>query len=176
MDLQATTNSVVLDPIIKRIEVDKKLIKVSIDAERLQQLLMGSETELAALVPVEPFLDINIAGQFLRSGKEVRLVIGDTEDASPNIDKRLVREIVQARHWFEDLKAGRAKGFADLARKSRCSAAHVSRRISPAFMAPDIVEKIMFGSQPLELTPERSRRLVRFPFRGMSSGPCFWAK
>jgi site-specific DNA recombinase len=163
VDQQATINTSVLDHIIKRIEVDKKLIKVSIDAEGLRGLLVGLKTELATFAPVEPTLNITIAGQFLRCGKEVRLVVGDNKVALPNIDKRLVREIVQARHWFEDLKAGRAKGIADLARKSRCSAAHVSRRISLAFMAPDIVEKIIFGSQPLELTSERIKKACPLP-------------
>lgn len=172
VDQQATTNTGVLHQIIKRIAVDKKLIKVSIDTEGLRGLLVELEIELATFAPVEPVLDINIAGQFLRCGKEVRLVIGDAKDASQNIDKRLVREIVQARCWFEELKAGRAKGIADLARKFRCSAAHVSRRISLAFMAPDIVEKIIFGSQPLELTPERLKKTCRFPSHGTSNGLC----
>jgi site-specific DNA recombinase len=163
VEQQPAANTGVLDQIIKRIEVHKKLIKVSIDAEGLRGLLVGLETELATFAPVEPILGIHIAGQFLRCGKEVRLVMGDTQDAPSNIDKRLVGEIVQARHWFEDLKAGRAKGIADLARMSKCSSAHVSRRISLAFMAPDIVEKIMSGSQPIELTPERLKKACPLP-------------
>ena len=163
VEQQPTDNTGVLDQIIKRIEVEKKSIRVSINAEKLQLMLVGMETELAAFAPAEPIIVISIAGQFLRCGKEVRLVIGETKDALPNIDKRLIREIVQARHWFEDLKADRAKSIADLARKSRCSAAHVSRRISLAFMAPDIVEKIIFGSQPLELTPERIKKVCPLP-------------
>lgn len=163
VELQPATKTGVLDQIIKRIEVDKKSIKVSIDAEKLQRLLVETEGDLAAFAPVEPVLDVKIAAQFLRCGKEVRLIIGNTTNASLNIDKRLVREIVQARHWFEDLKAGRAEGIADVARRSKCSAAHVSRRISLAFMAPDIVEKIMFGSQPLKLTPERLKKACPLP-------------
>jgi hypothetical protein len=40
---------------------------------------------------------------------------------------------------------------------------HVSRRISLAFMAPDIVEKIMSGSQSIELTPERLKKACPLP-------------
>ena len=68
-----------------------------------------------------------------------------------------------ARRWFHDLAAGRAKGIADLAHKSKCSAAHVSRRITLAFMAPDIVNKILAGRQPLELTPERLKKACPLP-------------
>lgn len=104
-----------------------------------------------------------IAGQFLRCRKEVRLVIGNDTDPHAKIDKRLVREIVQARQWFADLIAGRASGIADLARRSACNAAHVSRRISLAFLAPDITEMIVSGTQPLELTPERLKQACPLP-------------
>jgi site-specific DNA recombinase len=73
-------------------------------------------------------------------------------------DKRLIRDIIQARQWFADLVAGRAGGIADLARRSACNASHVSRRITLAVLAPDIVEMILSGTQPIDLTPERLKQ------------------
>ena len=163
VEQQPAANTGVLNLIIKCIQVDRKLIKVSINANQLQRLLVGSKVDSSNFAPIEPIVDIVIAGQFLRCGKEVRLVIGNADQASSNLNKRLVREIVQARHWFADLMACRANGIADLARRSNCSAAHVSRRISLAFLAPDIVEEIMSGTQPLELTPERLEQVCPLP-------------
>ena len=163
VEQQPSTSTGILNLIITRIEVDKKLIKASIDADHIQRLLVGPEADLSAYAPAEPVIDIKIAGQFLRCGKEVRLVIGNADQASSNLNKRLVREIVQARQWFADLTTGRATGIADLARRSNCSAAHVSRRITLAFLAPDIVEKIMSGTQPLELMPERLKQVCPLP-------------
>ena len=90
-------------------------------------------------------------------------MIGNGTDPHAKIDKRLTREIVLARQWFADLIAGRASGIADLARRSACNAAHVSRRISLAFLASDITEMIVSGAQPLELTPERLKRACPLP-------------
>jgi len=39
----------------------------------------------------------------------------------------------------------------------------VSRRISLAFLAPDIVEQIMSGTKPLEITPERLKQVCPLP-------------
>ena len=163
LEHQPTASTGIINQILRRVEVDKKLIIISVDAKQLQIILLGSESEVPAFAPAEPVVEIKIAGRFLRCGKEVRLIIenGDYRSSSPN--KRLVREIVQARQWFHDLTAGRAKGIADLAHKSKCNAAHVSRRISLAFMAPDIVENIISGTHPLELTPERLKKACPLP-------------
>ena len=106
-------------------------------------------------------VELTIAGQFLRCGKEVRLVIGNDDQAK--IDKRLLREIVQARQWFADLSLGRINSIADLARKSGCNAAYVSRRISLAFLAPDVTRLIVSGMHPLSLTPERIKQACPLP-------------
>ncbi len=52
-----------------------------------------------------------ITGQFLRCGKQVRLVIGHGSDERGQTGKRLIRDIVQARQWFAGLIAGRAIGI-----------------------------------------------------------------
>jgi site-specific DNA recombinase len=160
---QPEVSTGILSQVLSRVEVDKKLIKISVDAKHLQLILSTSDEGAAAFTPKEPIVDIRVVGQFLRCGKQVRLVIGNHEDRKSNFDKRLVREIVQSRRWFEELASGRAKGIADLSNKSNCSTAHVSRRISLAFMAPDIVARIMCGTQSLDLTPERLKKACPLP-------------
>lgn len=146
-----------------RIDVSKKTIKLTIDAAGLNNLLVPADPGSGSLEPTDnrQCVELTIAGQFLRCGKEVRLIIGNDDKA--NIDKRLLREIVQARKWFEDLSSGRASSIAELARKSGCNAAHVSRRISLVFLAPDITELIVSGTQPLTLTTERLKQACPLP-------------
>ena len=136
---------------------------MSIDIAAVHHHLVPPDHDPPQLAPAEQYFDLVIAGQFLRCGKEVRLVIGNDTESRVKIDKRLIREIVQARQWFADLVAGRASGIADLARRSACNAAHVSRRISLAFLAPDITEMIVSGAQPLELTPEHLKQACPLP-------------
>ncbi len=163
VEQQPTLRSGILNKIISRIEVSKKVIKVSIDIAAVHHHLVPPDHDSLKSAPVEQFADLIIAGQFLRCGKEVRLVIGKGDESNILIDKRLIHAIVQARQWFEDLAAGRASGIADLARRSACNAAHVSRRISLAFLAPDVNELIISGTQPLALTTERLRQACPLP-------------
>ena len=163
VEQQPTHRSGLLNKIIRRIEVNKRVIKVSIDTAAIHHHLVPANHDTPMYAPGEQYSDLVIAGQFLRCGKEVRLVIGNDTEARVNIDKRLIREIVQARRWFTDLVAGRGRGIADLAKRSACNAAHVSRRISLAFLAPDVTEMILSGTQPLELTPERLKRACPLP-------------
>jgi site-specific DNA recombinase len=163
VDQQTTRNSGILNKFVIRIDVSKKTIKLKIDAAALNNLLVPTDPGSRPLGPSDDqhCVELIIAGQFLRCGKEVRLIIGNDDKA--NIDKRLLREIVQARKWFDDLSSGRANGIAELARRSGCNAAHVSRRISLAFLAPDVTNLIVSGTQPLSLTPERLKQACPLP-------------
>lgn len=163
VDQQATRNSGILNKFVNRIDVSKKIIKLTVDAAALINLLVPAESGSDPLEPMERqhCVELIIAGQFLRCGKEVRLVIGNDDKAK--IDKRLLREVVQSRKWFEDLSSGRISSIAELARKSGCNAAHVSRRISLAFLAPHVTNLIVSGTQPLSLTPERLKQACPLP-------------
>lgn len=163
IEQQPTHGTSVLHKIVRRIEVDRKVIKVSIDLGAVYLLLVPVKGNPPQTDATEKLFDLVIAGQFLRCGKQVRLVIGSGSDDHSQIDKRLIRDIVLARQWFADLIAGRASGIADLARRSGCNAAHVSRRISLALLAPDIVEMILAGTQPVEMTPERLKQACPLP-------------
>ncbi len=162
IEQQLTRPTGILNAIIKRIDIDKKLIKLTLKAASLKCHLIPPDTKRPAHTTNKQYIELIIAGQFLRCGKQVRLIICD-DDIKPTPDTSLIREIVQAHRWFEDLSRGHASSIAELARKSGCNAAHVSRRISLALLAPDITELILSGTQPPELTPERLKRACPLP-------------
>jgi site-specific DNA recombinase len=78
-------------------------------------------------------------------------------------DECLIQVILRAQIWFDDLASGRAKSIAELARRSQLNVAHVSRRITLAFLAPKIVESIIAGTQPVSLTVERLGKASPLP-------------
>jgi site-specific DNA recombinase len=141
--------------IIDRIVVAQKTITIKVQPNRLMSLLLGRASKAEQS---EPPIEIKVFGQFIRCGKEVRLVIGQDDAKDAKVDSRLVQEIIQARQWFDDLANRRVASIADLARLSGISAPYISKKISLAFLAPGITEMIVTGTQPIRLTPEKLKR------------------
>ena len=67
------------------------------------------------------------------------------------------------RRWFTEIREGAARSVRELAASHDVDRTDVGRGISLAFLAPDIVEAIIAGRQPIELTAARLRRVRDLP-------------
>lgn len=152
-----------LRAIINRIIVNKRSISITLDANAVLARLSEINPVLSSITLEADTILIDIAAHRLRCGKQVKLVVGQVETESRKIDHRLVKLIVDARRWFEALKSGRRASIAEIARKERRQVSEVSRGISLAFLALDIVEMILRGAQPITLTPERLKACRPLP-------------
>ncbi len=95
-----------------------------------------------------------------RRGVEMRLVIDGHGPASPKADPILLKAIARARGWFDDLVTGRALSLAAIAAREGITDRYVSHLLPLAFLAPDIVEAISVGRQPVGLTVEALVRRI----------------
>ncbi|NNL17509.1 MAG: recombinase family protein, partial [Boseongicola sp.] len=118
-------------------------LTVEIDAIRLQQLV-GAELECS---PSD--LTIELPFTERRRGVEMKLVIGN---GKAEIDQSLLRNIALANDWYRRLKNG--ESFAAIATASGTSKRRVQQMVDLAFLAPDTVRDITFGTQPLGLTSD----------------------
>lgn len=98
-----------------------------------------------------------------RRGVEAKLIVGNDRDREPNRDNALISLIAQAHHWLDTLTNGEAASIADLAIHEDTDRNEISRFLPLAFLAPDIIEKILTGTQPADLTVEKLRRLGALP-------------
>jgi len=100
-----------------------------------------------------------------RRGVETKLVLHDRGSGAANagVDAALVKAIVRGRQWFEQLASGRACSFAEIARAEGVTRRYVARLIPLAFLAPDIVEKILSGAQPVDLTTDELTKRIDLP-------------
>ena len=78
-------------------------------------------------------------------------------------DEKLIRLVANTRHWFEQMTSGKANSVREIARQNDIDENDVSRFLPLAFLAPNIVETILSGKQPPELTSEKLKRLVSLP-------------
>ena len=97
-----------------------------------------------------------------RRGVETRLVVGDGQHNNL-IDPLLVPTIARAHAWFAQLASSNATTINDIAHQQNIPANEISRLLPLAFLAPDIVEAILAGRQPLELTSKHLKRFDNLP-------------
>ena len=83
-----------------------------------------------------------------------------------NPNSNLIGLLAKAQNWFEKLISGRYNGVDAIAREEMLTRHYVVQVINLAFLAPDIVHKIIRGEQPIDLG---ARRLIR-----MGSLPLGW--
>lgn len=100
-----------------------------------------------------------------RRGVETRLVLSDGETGSSDarVDPALVKAIVRARQWLEDLSSGRSQSLLRIAQAEGVSDRYVGALMPLAFLAPDIVATILAGTQPVELTTEALMKRCELP-------------
>jgi site-specific DNA recombinase len=63
----------------------------------------------------------------------------------------LIKAVVRGHAWYEKILEGRVVDPASLARESNLAPEYVRNVLGCAFLAPDIVEAILEGRQPLTL-------------------------
>jgi hypothetical protein len=146
---------------IARVSVHPDLIRIEIKLSELRRLLLGSDP-VEEGASAEATFEIAAPIQFKRRGVEAKLVIRSTS-AAANPDAKLIRLVVQAHLWIDDLVSGRAASVREIALRSSIDEGDVSRFIPLAFLAPDIVEAVLAGKQPIELTSEKLKRLTMLP-------------
>jgi site-specific DNA recombinase len=77
-----------------------------------------------------------------------------TDGPALNPDKRdvLLNAIAKSRRWIDDITSGRVKSFADIATKEKNVERHIRLLAPLAFVAPSLVQSIIDGIAPANLT------------------------
>lgn len=107
---------------------------------------------------VQTPLAIATSLSFKRRGVEAKLVVGAPRDTGSAPNEKLVTILAQAHRWFEQLVSGEAETVDQIAARENLDASDVGRTMQLAFLAPDMVEAILSGRQPVELTAQRLKR------------------
>jgi site-specific DNA recombinase len=147
-----------LSALVLRITIQTDSIRIQIRRSGLAGILAvparepadGPEEQFGFIVPI----------QLRRRGVGTKLVIQTPRDRSSPADTKLVSLLANAHRWVDDLAKGRAVSVRDLAQQNGRDPSEVSRILPLAFLAPDIVDAILDGRQPVDLTPHQLKRLV----------------
>ena len=130
--------------LIDRIDIAPGRVAISLNAQHLSALFDLKESEINS----EP-LAFKLPFQTRKRGVETKLIIGHVE---PETDSTLIRNLATAHNWMGMIKAG--KSLDNIAKQDSTSRRRIQQIIAFAFLAPDIVQMILGGRQPIGLTSE----------------------
>lgn len=138
--------------VVKRIDLGADEVVLHVD---LARFLGGEGAVIRHVIPV----------RIQRRGVERRLVIEGPEKNSRDtrVDPALVKAIARGRNWFEDLASGRVGSLLEIAEANEVTDRYVGQLIPLAFLAPNVVEKILSGTQPQDLTAEALTKQIDLP-------------
>lgn len=94
---------------------------------------------------------------------KARLTLVVPGHASVNPDSSLIAVVAQARGWLTELTSGRQTSLQGIASASGVTSAYVRQLIGAAFLAPDLVTRIVEGRQPSWLTLARLSAMLPLP-------------
>lgn len=73
-------------------------------------------------------------------------------------DTALIKTIVRGHRWFTMLSSGQKSSINQIADSEGLSSSIIGVYINFAFLAPDIVQAIFEGNQPIELTAKQLKK------------------
>ena len=153
----------VLTRLIERVGLKKDGILITI------KLPISSDEGRDVATPNEPALSRFVPMRMKRRGVEMRLIIDGDAASLARIDPPLLDATARAYRWSNDLLAGRARSIGDIARREHLTARHVRRVMRLAFLAPRIVEAIVEGRQPADLSTLAITQRIELPRSGVRS-------
>ncbi len=101
-------------------------------------------------------VSIHVSMTFRKRGGRKVIVLPDGTQGNPapkaTIDNTMIKALARAFRWQALLENGTYGCIEDIARGEKIGASFVSRIVKLALLAPDIVEAIIEGKQPANVT------------------------
>jgi hypothetical protein len=150
-----------LTSFVRRVIIQQNNIEVLISRTDLRQVLeKGDEFVPTNLdrpqksVHPDDLICLTIEAKLKRSGGEVHLVIppNSSEVSSHQPNPSLMKAVARARGWYERVLEVKSSDQRSLTLHAGMTERYIGKVFGCAFLAPDIVEAILEGRQPRDLT------------------------
>jgi DNA invertase Pin-like site-specific DNA recombinase len=139
-----------LQATIARIVVHEEEVEILVGRGRMRTFLLHERAlaESGTRPKRNDLVSFRTKAGLKRCGLENRLVLQAPAEVAPRPASSLIKAVARAREWYERLTAGEATSLRALTKTSKFDESYVGRIIRCAFLAPDIVEAILDGTQP----------------------------
>lgn len=147
--------------LLHRVALSPDAMHLEIDRSGLANLLFGADgVEKPSL---EGVIEYAVPVRLQRRGVEAKLVMLSQDNGAASINPKLVTLVSRAHLWSEQMFSGTAGSLNEIAARNGVHPSDLGRDLQLAFLAPDIVEAILDGRQPVDITAQRLRRIGALP-------------
>lgn len=134
------------------------LNKASLQADGIETTI-----SLASLIPEAASVEAatisrHIPMRMKRRGIEMRLAI---ENGPSRVDQTLIKALARAHAWHAQWMAG--ESITAIASRENCPKTYVRSVMKLVFLAPDIIEAIIAGTQPISMTADMLVKCANLP-------------
>ena len=164
----------ILRRLIRRIELAEAMLTIQIDIVQLAAELLGRDQSDTAIDEQQRTLALDCRFSLRRRGIETKLVLVDPSTQHRVPDDALARLLVKAHDYLGQLTDGSGRGIGEVAEANNVDRSDLTRILRLAFLAPDIVDRILNGSQPPELTTQKLSRLAELPHSWVEQRGHLW--
>jgi DNA invertase Pin-like site-specific DNA recombinase len=178
--------------LLRRIVVFENSLRLSLVKTNLRQALQNprevstAHNEKIHLSAADDIV-LSVDAVLKRTGGEVHLVVPSTSQSDRmegHSRPSLIKAVARAHGWYKKVLCGTAFDQRTLAREANLTERYIGKVFPLAILAPDIVEAILDGRQPIGLTFEKlsdnlpvswteQRRRLGFPLAKFSSNASF---
>jgi len=151
-----------LHSIIRRVELKTGSLTLHADRYAIATLLLNHQ--------IEPNDDqgrdltrIECPFTMRRRGVETRIVLTNGQPQSGAADQALVDLVLRSHRYLAQLTEGTDRSLTDIAIANGVELSEVSRTLPLAFLSPKLVDAILTGNHPVQLTTQRLSRLPDLP-------------
>jgi DNA invertase Pin-like site-specific DNA recombinase len=152
-----------LSAVIARIVVHETSLEIAIVQPALREALLGDQSSRRAKRErtlekrTKDVFKLMIDAKVKRCGGEVRLLVpaDSATEAPARPASSLIKAVARAHPWPEKIIRGELTGLRSIAQLTSLDEHYAGRLLNCSFLAPDIVEAILDGRQPADLTVQK---------------------
>ena len=139
--------------VLVTVTIGPQSIAIALSKSALRALLLAG-ADNAFYEPEDDLIELSVEACLQRRGRATRLVISREMPGAVHSQEelRLAHTLAQAHQWLELLLRGELSSLRMIAAAVGKSERYVSKVIRTAFLAPDLVEAVLEGRAPPELT------------------------
>lgn len=111
----------------------------------------------------ENLFNIEIEVRLQKCTKHTKIIIPSGTQVIQKLDGKLISLIAKAHLWAKDLQSGKYQTMTEIANKHNVNKADLGKQVRLAYLAPDIINAIMEGRQPVTLKATHLRKINNLP-------------